>query len=76
MRASVLSIIVFAAMVAYAGPALAYLDPFTGSAILQLTLGALVGLSVAAKLYWMKIKDFFLRLSAKEPGGDGDRPPK
>ena len=76
MRASVISIIVLVTMMAYAGPALAYLDPFTGSALLQLTLGAIAGLMVAAKLYWMKIKQFWMRLSVKDPGGDGDRGPK
>ena len=76
MRASILSIIILATMVAYAGPAHAYLDPFTGSAILQLTLGAIAGLMVAAKLYWTKIKQFFLRLSVKDPGGDGNQEPK
>ena len=73
MRASVLSIIVLVTTMAYAGPALAYLDPFTGSALLQLTLGAIAGLMVAAKLYWMKIKQFYWRLLAKDPGGDGGR---
>ena len=73
MPASVLSIIVLATMTIYATPALAYLDPFTGSVLLQLTLGAIAGVTVAAKLYWMKIKQFFLRLSVKGPGGDGGR---
>ena len=76
MQAFVLSIIVLVTMMAYAGPALAYLDPFTGSALLQLTLGAIAGLMVAAKLYWIKIKQFWMRLLAKDPGEDGDREPK
>ena len=41
-----------------AGNAHAYLDPGTGSAILQGILGALAALAVALKLYWHR----FLRL--------------
>jgi len=40
------------------GNAHAYLDPGTGSAILQGILGALAALAVALKLYWHR----FLRL--------------
>lgn len=41
-----------------AGNAHAYLDPGTGSAILQGILGALAAIAVALKLYWHR----FLRL--------------
>jgi len=76
MRAAVLSIIVVMAFLASTGPAEAYVAPFTGSAILQLTLGAIAGLLVVAKLYWMKIKRFFQRLSAKTPDIDSEQRPK
>lgn len=36
-------------------PAFAYLDPGTGSAILQGILGALAAIAVALKLYWHKL---------------------
>jgi hypothetical protein len=32
----------------------AYLDPGTGSMILQILLGGLAGLAIAGKLYWYK----------------------
>ncbi|TWI66070.1 hypothetical protein LZ24_02920 [Desulfobotulus alkaliphilus] len=35
--------------------ALAYLDPGTGSAILQGIIGALAACAIAAKLYWHKL---------------------
>ena len=76
MRASALSIIVVMTLLASAGPAHAYLDPFTGSAILQLTLGAIAGLLVTAKLYWIKIKQFYLRLSGKTPDIDSNQRPE
>jgi hypothetical protein len=39
-------------------PAHAYLDPGTGSIILQVLLGGVAGLALAGKFYWHK----FLRL--------------
>lgn len=45
-------------------PAYAYLDPGTGSAILQGILGALAAIAVVTKLYWYRILRF-LGLSKK-----------
>jgi len=45
-------------------PAYAYLDPGTGSAILQGVLGTLAAVVVVAKLYWHRILRF-LGLSKK-----------
>jgi hypothetical protein len=47
-----------------ATPAYAYLDPGTGSAILQGILGALAAIAVVTKLYWYRILRF-LGLSKK-----------
>jgi len=38
--------------------ALAYLDLYTGSYVLQLLLGGLFGFLFVIKLYWKKIKTF------------------
>lgn len=51
-----------------AAPAQAYLDPGTGSMILQVILGGVAAATVALKLYWQRIKSFFVR----SPGDDGD----
>lgn len=40
-------------------PAYAYLDPGTGSMMLQIILGGIAGLLVAGKLFWCRIVDFF-----------------
>jgi hypothetical protein len=37
---------------------LAYLDPGTGSIIIQAIIGALVGIAIAAKLFWHRILKF------------------
>lgn len=39
-------------------PAYAYLDPGTGSILLQGLVAAVAGGIVAAKLYWGKLKEF------------------
>ncbi len=40
-------------------PAWAYLDPGTGSIILQVLLGGFAGALVIVKLYWHRVKSFF-----------------
>jgi hypothetical protein len=39
-----------------AEPALAYLDPGTGSMMLQVILGGIAAVGVALKLYWHKFR--------------------
>ena len=36
--------------------AYAYLDPGSGSVIIQMLIGALIGIGVTMKLYWIQIK--------------------
>jgi hypothetical protein len=40
------------------GPAWAYLDPGTGSMLLQLLLGGIAGAMVMGKLYWHRFRGF------------------
>jgi dolichol kinase len=49
------------ATIFYSAPAYAYLDPGTGSIILQLLLGGVAGGLVIFKLYWARLKSFFVR---------------
>ncbi len=45
----------------YSSHALAYLDPGTGSLIIQGLLGAFAVAAVAIRTYWYKIQSFFGR---------------
>jgi len=50
-----------------------YIDPGTGSIVLQVLLGAVVGGVVALKLYWARVRAWFVRLFSRssredEPG--------
>ena len=46
--------------------AYAYIDPGSGSVIFQGLIGVLVGAGIAVKLYWLKIKNYFMDRSAKK----------
>lgn len=43
----------------------AYLDPGSGSLIIQAVVGAIAGAFMFCKLYWTKIKDFFSKKNEK-----------
>lgn len=49
--------------------AFAYLDPGSGSLILQILIGAVAGAFFAVKAYWIKIKSFFSPRSKNPPKG-------
>lgn len=59
---------VLAAMV-FVRPAEAYIDPGTGSYILQAVLGLVFGLLYAMKVYWQHVKAFAVRVFARKPAG-------
>lgn len=45
----------------------AYLDPGSGSMLLQILLGGIAGVAVAGKMYWQRIK---ARFGARSSGGN------
>jgi hypothetical protein len=48
--------LILALLVLTAEPAFAYLDPGTGSMLLQVILGGVAAVAVAIKLFWYKIR--------------------
>jgi hypothetical protein len=54
----------------------AYLDPGTGSILLQATVGTIAAGLVAGKLYWRRLKDFFARGRSKAAAGGNGGPAK
>ena len=67
---SVLKVLLFAisflVTLGIADLAHAYLDPGTGSVILQVFLGGIVGALTVIRLYWKRIRSVFSRRSTKE----------
>jgi len=53
------SILVFSVLITIATPAMAYIDPGSGSAIMSAVIGFFVAVGLAVKTYWYKIKSFF-----------------
>ena len=53
---------------------LAYLDPGSGSMILQVIAGGLAAVAVTAKLYWRKLLRF-LRIRKDEPEAQEPKAP-
>ena len=45
--------------------AYAYIDPGTGSLVIQIIIGALVGVGITLKIYWYKFKDKFTKINKK-----------
>ena len=44
----------------------AYIDPGSGSLVLQMIVGALVGVGIAIKVYWYKFKEKILSKVRKD----------
>ena len=51
--------LIFTMIMGPMNPAYAYLDPGTGSILIQLLMGGVAGGMVIIKLYWQRVKDFF-----------------
>ena len=56
---------------------LLYLDPGSGSLILQLVLGALLAIGITIRIFWSKIKGWFIHKPAQpiDPPADDHTPP-
>lgn len=63
-----LSILVAASLVLLPADAYAYLDPGTGSLLIQILIAFFIGISVAVKIFWTYIKSVFMSLV---PGSRG-----
>jgi hypothetical protein len=50
----------------------AYLDPGSGSFLIQLLIAGIVGAGFLVKMYWKKIKGLFNRSSLKNEEDDAD----
>jgi hypothetical protein len=51
---------------------LAYLDPGSGSYLLQLLVAAILGAALALRVYWSRIKRIFTRKRSQDPADKPD----
>lgn len=56
------------------GRPLAYLDPGTGSYIIQLLIAGVLGAAFLLRGYWKTVKDFFVNLFSKKQTPPKDTP--
>ena len=69
-RLAIASLLALAGIILSTGDAHAYLDPGTGSIVLQAIIGTVAAASAVVGLYWARLKAFFASLSTrKKPGG-------
>jgi hypothetical protein len=67
-----LAIASLSCLIVATSPAYAYLDPGTGSILLQGLIAGIAGGIVAFKLYWSKVKQFLPFAKAKDHKADGE----
>ncbi len=60
-------VISFFALLIGTEPAWAYLDPGTGSLILQSLIAGIAGALVVCRLYWAQLKNFLARVFSRGP---------
>jgi hypothetical protein len=73
-RSIKLAFLLAAVLAGTAAPAYAYLDPGTGSMILQVLLGGVAGLALAGKLYWHRLLVLIGVRSDKPESGEQPTP--
>lgn len=54
-------------------PAHAYIDPGTGSALIQGVIAAVAAVGITARLYWHRIAEFMRRFRRKSDKSPDDR---
>lgn len=62
----------FVLIVFTASPAYAYLDPGTGSILLQGLIAGIAGVTVYFRSYWWRLMSFFRKSDEGPAEGDGD----
>lgn len=62
-------LLIAAVLITASPPAMAYLDPSTGSMVVSAIVGIFASIALALKTYWYKIKGLFRREEEKETAG-------
>jgi hypothetical protein len=77
MKQGIWAVLVLGLIVTLFGtrPAWAYLDPGTGSMMLQVLLGGVAGVLVVGKLYWQRFRQFVTSRFSASSGQDAQARP-
>jgi len=68
-------LLAFSIILVFAQPVFAYLDPSTGSFVLQMIIAGMLGAIFTIKIYWRKLKGFISRLFGKNVKKSSDETP-
>ena len=66
MRLNIVFVLMICTLCVWPSESSAYIDPGTGSILIQGIIGAIAALGVTLKLYWHRIVAMFRRVSTKE----------
>ncbi len=72
MRVWRIGVVTVAISALAAAPALAYLDPGTGSYVFQMVAAALVSVGFLARAYWHRLRSLFTRRDRSSPQAPPD----
>ncbi len=53
--------------------AFSYIDPGSGSYVLQILIASILGILTLMKIYWSRLKTFFVSFLAKKPGNESKK---
>jgi hypothetical protein len=53
--------------------AFAYIDPGSGSYVLQILIASVLGILTLIKIYWSKLKTFFVSFLVKKPDNESTK---
>jgi len=67
---TIVFVVVFLLFSTLGGPAHAYLDPGTGSIVIQAVLAGVVGGLTFVKLFWHRVKGAVFGRTSKDPDAD------
>jgi hypothetical protein len=73
MQSPTRNLVLGCALLLYVMPAHAYIDPGTGSALIQGVIAAVAAVGITARLYWHRIAEFMRRFRKKSDKSPDDR---
>lgn len=73
MRLRTRNLVFGSVILAIGMPAHAYIDPGTGSALIQGLIAGVAAIGITARLYWHRIAEFIRRFRKRNDGNPDDR---
>ena len=72
MNTAFIAIVSAALVLAFSREASAYVDPGTGSYLIQILIAGLIGAAYGVKIFWRSITGFFARLFRGKKSSEGN----